>query len=121
MTERERWWVVGFLEGEGSFGCWKRDGDNVRLTVQAGNTDREPLERLVCYCGGGIRPPWQPKKGKPILLWHLHARAAAALMRELRPFMCPRRQVQIDDALVRWAAHQARDLRHHPRRLRAVS
>ena len=47
MTEFERGWVIGFLEGEGSF-----DGGK-RFQVKASQVQREPLERLCKYTGLG--------------------------------------------------------------------
>lgn len=109
MTDFELGWVVGFLEGEGTF-----RGVGPNILVAAPQAQREPLDRIQRYTGlGRIRGPYKspsvPAHHSPIYKWQVNGRAAAALMRVLRPHMSPKRQVQIDAAFATYEIRPRRD------------
>jgi len=107
-------WVIGFLEGEGTFYSTRKPGSGVRITVRAYQVQREPLERLLRYTGiGSISKPHQPKdnpKASPISGWSLHEGKTCILFLEtIIAFMSPRRQMQIAAVLSRYEARPRRD------------
>ena len=111
MTPFELGWVAGFLEGEGSFGAHSK---SFRVWVTAVQVQREPLERLRRYTHMGqltaprIRSQDRFSSQQPCSTWNLYGQNAVLLMKELRDHMSPRRQVQIDRALTRFAARLTR-------------
>src|SRR5262245_34912045 len=102
MTEKEIGWVVGFLEGEGSF---QAKGNVIRVSVS--QVQLEPLERLRRYIGGHIYRV-RAKKG-PIHHWTLNGKAAALMMEFLLPDLSPRRQEQCRKALTTYGSRPKRD------------
>ena len=68
MSDRERGWVAGFLEGEGSFFL------NPRPRISATNTEFESLIRLKRYTGvgevTGLRPQYH-EHHKPQKAWRV--------------------------------------------------
>ena len=96
MNEFEFGWVVGFLEGEGSF-FWNRGP-----TVKATQADLQPLLRLQEWYGGSIQEQ-APRRGlidqKKVWHWRVTGMRARNLLLELMPHMSLRRQSQIQWAL----------------------
>lgn len=99
MQEADFHWLVGLLEGEGSFGKSPPSAPGgVRIAVQM--TDRDVIERVaalwgVSFCGTSTAKKHH-KKG-----WSTQIRGSRAgvLMEQLKPFMSKRRQAQIEAAL----------------------
>ena len=117
MNAFELGWIVGFLEGEGSFACQKESKKKRgrTLCISANQVQKEPLERLVRYSGiGGVYGPYGPYdlsgKHSAQWKWRVHqVKLATELMQLLRPHMSPRRQVQIDEAMKRYAERPRRN------------
>lgn len=93
-------WVVGLIEGEGSFIVRLRQnkaGNSYIFdaSVQLSSTDLEVLTRLESLVGGRVYGP-RPKRGcKPCWKWSLHRRADVVhFCRLLLPRLSPRRQAQ---------------------------
>lgn len=104
ISINELYWAAGFLEGEGSFTTdGRRIGSSVRL--QAGQVQREPLDRLLSIFGGKIM--WRMQNSKPFYLWRLNSRRSAQVMLTLYVLMSPRRQEQIVSALKKWRTTRA--------------
>lgn len=97
MTDAERAWVAGFLEGEGSF--LLLDGRGPRVSAQS--TDLDVLERVKETTGLGRVYVVTHRAGrKPCWQWMVCRRNdATRLMEELRPLMGERRVGQIDRVL----------------------
>lgn len=95
----ELYWAAGFLEGEGSFGCYGRLNN---YKVECGQVQREPLERLQRIFGGGIH--LKPAKGRHQAIYHWLAQGgrAASVAMTLWALMSPRRKEQIERALTTW-------------------
>lgn len=98
-------WMVGFLEGEGSF-CWSKS--NAYALVQVGQKQREPLERLQRAYGGRIYLYRQRKNalsstGSVYHLWNITGWKAARFMMAVYPFMSPRRKQQIASVIRSYA------------------
>jgi hypothetical protein len=101
LTEYELGWIVGFLEGEGSFHTHKT-GRYAYPRVACGNTDRAALERLQRSLGGTIYDKGQKIQAHYLDQWQWQVAVAAeakGLMEFLRPHMNPKRQAQIDAAI----------------------
>lgn len=97
------YWIAGFLEGEGSFsqggiGSWS-------CGVQCTQVQREPLERLQNFLGGGIvlrnRRDQRNifKSVQPSYVWQISGSRARGLMMTIYSLMSPKRQEQIQKAL----------------------
>ena len=94
-TDLDIAWTTGFLEGEGSF-----DSTGTTARVSAGQVQKEPLERLLAFFGGSLRPrkskvPTQ----KDQWIWTVCGARARGVMMTLYSLMSPRRQEQISKAL----------------------
>lgn len=103
MTEYELGWVVGFLEGEGSFYCGTAKYRTV--LIRASQVQLSPLIQLRDYTGIGKITREQKKKAprqQPFYSYWVAGSPARALCTKLRPYMSPKRQAQIDTALERW-------------------
>lgn len=98
-------WLAGFLEGEGSFGCYS---NGRRICIQAAQVQRWPLDKAQALAGGIVRGPYQlnqHRHGQPIYHWsHDRGPATLDLMRRLHPLMSPGRQAQIDKAIEAYLA-----------------
>lgn len=98
-------WAAGFLEGEGSFGCY---GGTPRVT--AAQVQKEPLDRLAMMFGGRM---WLKPAGngfrnkKPIWTWVLNKQRSAEVMMTLYTFMSPKRQDEIEKSLGAWKASRS--------------
>lgn len=88
ITDLELGWVAGIIEGEGSFAF----GTSLRIVVS--QKDRWLLERLVNFYGGRIYPQ---RKGKYTSSWNwiLTGPRARGLGRLIKPYLSPRRQLQL--------------------------
>ncbi len=108
MTEIDRAWLAGLLEGEGCFGWYPKSCD---MLVQVGMTDRDVIERAAALMGTAFRGPYRQKSHQPIYQTAARGQTAVALMRELLPLMGERRQGRIRQSLADW---QARPNQRHP-------
>ncbi len=110
-------WAAGFLEGEGSFGCYgirTRKTPNIR--VAASQVQAEPLERLKHLFGGSIHHLRAHKEGQSdYFQWAISSSRAMGVMMTLFRLMSPRRQTQIRAALTMWMDYPSR-----PRQNRAT-
>ena len=95
MTRDDLIWLAGLAEGEACFDLHKGRSPRIRI----GMTDRDVVERAATLVGSSCRlqlrvPPHAP-------MWHaeLQGPRAAALMRDLLPFMGSRRSTRIATAL----------------------
>lgn len=96
-------WTAGFLEGEGSF---LESG----ARILAAQVQREPLERLQKYFGGGICLRTKQKgTHSPCFLWHLAGSKAVGLSMTIHSLMSPRRKGQIERMLKTWRSKPRRN------------
>lgn len=99
MEEKDFFWLVGLLEGEG---CFMRPCPSApnRPRISLGMTDEDIIKRAASYFGVSYHKRKSKiinhkdsyrfdKSGKPAVDW----------MKKLRPYMGERRQVQIDRAI----------------------
>lgn len=96
ISDYDRGWVVGFLEGEGWFG---KNGRYARISCS--NADLDALKRLQTILGGRIYDlPTHKSRQKQSWIWHITRHGdARRIMMQLRPDMSVRRQEQIDNVL----------------------
>ena len=86
-------WLAGLLDGEGSF---RRGTSDV---IQLSMKDREPVEFAARILNFPIKE--KPRKDRPYSMWYMSVTGNAArwAMTHLRPYLCLRRQTQIDKCL----------------------
>lgn len=107
LNEREKLiWLAGYLEGEGCFRLTRdlrgRPDPLMHPRVQLCATDRDVVERVVEYLGGGIRIHDRAPRSKgwrPQYCIYVTSDRAVDLMRALLPYMGARRSQQIRDVL----------------------
>jgi hypothetical protein len=102
MQRFDKGWIVGFLEGEGSFICRPiRPGYTTarECDIQATGTDRDTMEKLHKLAGGNLCGPyiWSKKPGaKPLFRWTLSKRKEVQkLLTLIKLHMSARRQGKI--------------------------
>jgi DNA-binding NarL/FixJ family response regulator len=108
MTKSDFYWLCGYLEGEGSF--MKGPPSRPQYPVlSATSTDEDIIQRVgqllnVSYCSVTKRKAhWRQSH-----TLRIHGRKAVELMKEMRPQMSQRRQMQIDAAV---ASYERRPMR----------
>jgi hypothetical protein len=118
------YWAAGFLEGEGSFtGSYqKRHATGIvrrsaTFSVNAGQTNTEPLERLQRLFGGHIYRH-NMHTGNPIWRWQLCGKAGIGLMMTLWTLMSLRRKQQIEICIQRFRDNNSRSEAQRARWLR---
>lgn len=96
----EREWLIGLLEGEGSFMKGPPSEPN-KPRIQVQMTDLDVLERAAPLLYSKVLGPFKRKNENAKLQYAVKIRGkkAADLMKEMRPHMGIRRQQQIDAAL----------------------
>ncbi len=63
MNREELAWAAGFIDGEGTFGIQKQKGKKPIPYLQAGQIDRQVLDRLQEALGlGKVYGPYAPRK-----------------------------------------------------------
>jgi hypothetical protein len=92
-------WLAGFLEGEGYFGCSKA------CVVTACQVQRQPLEECQRIAGGRIY--FQERHIKwptrcDVYHWVVNGKAAVGVMMTLYKILSPRRREQVRVALAIW-------------------
>lgn len=104
MTRADRYWLAGFLEGEGSFTVQNRlsaSGNPCqRWAVTVGSTDLDVLTRAAEIMCARLYGPVERAGRKPI--WSAQLRSKGAVLKlatDLRPLMGERRRAQIDKML----------------------
>jgi len=108
MDDREFCWLIGLLEGEGTFIAAPRSGRGIPV-VRVSMTDRDVVERVGTLIDRAVlavrkrrvhhKTPWVTSiKGAPAL----------ALMRAIYPHMGALRQADIQRAIASWQGHRAR-------------
>jgi hypothetical protein len=107
-TEAELQWLVGWLEGEGTFYAYTDARTNqIRITVRAVSTDYDMAIKAHQLAGvGTISGPYAYSDQKPYWIWSINGKQPCVdFMRLVRPFMGKRRQKQIDAAIERVEHH----------------
>lgn len=94
-TREETIWLAGLLEGEGSFDAHRGKYPRVRLAM----TDRDVVSRAAALMDTQVRLSLHPAPAQPT--WHaeISGERAAAIMREILPFMGTRRSGKIATVL----------------------
>ena len=96
LTDYDKGWIVGMLEGEGTFYARGNPDRPIELRVECTSIDLETPDRLYELLGGHVYGPYRRNEIK----WALYKRAEVLkLITWLRPLLCLRRQVQIDKML----------------------
>lgn len=108
MKAEDFFWLVGLLEGEGSFGTERNNQIDTsyypRVSVQM--TDLDVIERVhkLLKSREKVLISKHPYEGsKTLFQARVRGEQAAIWMRILRPWMGERRKAQIDSALGAWS------------------
>lgn len=99
ITEKEFYWLVGLLEGEGSFmkGSPSKP-NNPKITIEM--TDRDIVEKVAKIFNRACTPIKARKvKWKQTFSTKLTGKRAIDLMVEMKPFLSNRRQEQINNCI----------------------
>lgn len=99
-AEQNFFWLVGLLEGEGSFMCPPPSRPN-EPRVEIEMTDQDTMLRVAALVG--LKLQTRRREGKTIYRVRLAGRRAVQLMVDLRAFLCSRRQGQIARALAQYS------------------
>lgn len=103
LTEAERGYLAGILDGEGSIGMYQhvyRRGDKLRVqyvvSVHIANTNQDLIEWLAAkiprsHVRWDIRKDRQNRR--PCGQWTLSTNPAIALLRELEPYLIAKRRI----------------------------
>lgn len=92
-TSRDLEWAAGFLEGEGTFRASARSEH-----VNAGQNERETLDRLKALFGGAVRSYPNTHRDE-FFQWYVSGTRARGVMMTLYLLLSTRRQAQIRKAL----------------------
>ena len=96
LTDYDKGWIVGMLEGEGTFYTRGNPDRPIDIRVECTSIDIETPTRLHELLGGHVYGPYRLHEVK----WALYKRKTVLeLILWLRPLLCGRRQVQIDKML----------------------
>ena len=101
-------WLVGILEGEGSFGFWRSHGTNKNWRyprIHLSMTDRDVVLRAAKLLHVRMEGPFGPNgmESKPLYKVRIgDSTAAVWWMKKLYSFMGVRRKKQIRDTLKAW-------------------
>src|SRR5690606_12530806 len=87
MDRDDAIWLAGLLEGEGSFDAHRGKYPRVRV----GMTDRDVVGRAASLLGANVRLSLKPAPMKATWQAEVSGEKAAAVMREILPFMGARR------------------------------
>lgn len=100
MTENEKYWLAGILEGEGSFMEGPpSDPNRPRISVEM--SDKDIIKRVADLFGVGYIHECEGRQENWSTTYQIEVRGQSAieLMRLLKPIMGARRSRQIEDAL----------------------
>ena len=93
-------WAAGFIEGEGCFKRTNLKQTKLGQSITATQVHKPPLEKLQALFGGSLMLRNERRENQSgIWVWAVSGKNARALMALLHPYMSPRRQEQIDNAL----------------------
>lgn len=97
IPEFDKGWVVGMLDGEGTFDAVKKKYPRIRLEM----TDKDCVDRFREILGV-TRIARLTKRGKYKDSWtcSIHSDQAKLLMLDVYPFMSERRQQRIQEILL---------------------
>ena len=107
LSDYDQGWVVGLLEGEGSFSS--KNGNRRRRRVEMGSSDLDVMEKYrTLVSPHRVIRTYQPKgervEGgayKPSHRLVIYGDEAERLMKDMYPYLSAHRQSQIDEALSR--------------------
>ena len=104
LSAYEQGWLVGILEGEGSFGLRVIDGGRYRTPlIQMNHTDLDVIERAADLLQTKVMGPYEKPANslgnKPFWVLQVQGDRAASWMRILYPHLSARRQAKITEIL----------------------
>lgn len=102
MTELQRAWLAGFIDGEGSIGIYRKKSIHARAShdygvrILAVNTNQEVMEYIKVLVGSGCS--WISKKGykanwRPCHRWQAFGENARDIVRQILPYLKVKRAI----------------------------
>jgi hypothetical protein len=118
MTNNDLLWLVGFYEGEGSCGCYRKTCTsktgklyiypNGYLSVTISQKDKQSVHWIQKQLGYGsirMRPQQSSSLGGSIWIWNANHRDAVKFLTMIKPYLkLNRRKVQLIKALTAYEA-----------------
>lgn len=110
ISETDRAWLAGLVEGEGCFTCNRKSKSNLRYAdcpaFAMAMTDLDIVQRAQAVTGLGlIKGPYTKGRSKPIYYWYVSkAHEASALALWLYPYLGERRRSRIRELVEPWMA-----------------
>lgn len=97
LSEPDRHWLAGLLEGEGSFVWHQTKRDKGRPRIQLAMTDSDVVERASKIMRSSFTGPYGPYTTQKLPAWYAHCSGELAytLMKQIYPLLGIRRQGQI--------------------------
>lgn len=96
LSVRDRAYIAGILDGEGSIVLWDRgNGGRLQLRVSVANTHQGLVDYLcsITNCGSVVRHEFPPEKGyKTSLTWQVYGSNAVSLLKQLLPLLIVKRE-----------------------------
>jgi hypothetical protein len=105
LSDFDRGWVVGILEGEGSFVKTDRSSKGA-VRLQCKMTDFDTMQRLADLLGANLLGPYanncetvsgEPRK--PFWAMQISGKRSHSLIRHIAPFLSERRRARIIELL----------------------
>lgn len=101
-------WAAGFFDGEGSIALQSGGSGHLTLRLKVGQTNPEPLVRLVELFGGKICTSKKKTSGGGTLYtWGVNSKEAAEALAKMRPWLTVKSK-RADIALAFWAEEKDR-------------
>lgn len=103
MTEIQKAWLAGFIDGEGCIGVYKQRSENrvhplaYGVRICAVNTNSEVIEYIKTLVGCGCafmykKPPKNPK-WRPVHRWQSQGETARDVIRQILPYLKVKRAI----------------------------
>lgn len=103
ISTNDIYWAAGIMEGEGWFGCSKKDGVEKGLKAELTMVDKDVIDRFASIFNFGTRKTRALPSGKIAYSWSTtHQSNTAGFMMTLFPLMGARRQEKILQCLDTW-------------------
>lgn len=99
MVLADLYWLAGWLEGEGCFTVFMKQGTPA---ISAACTDRDIIQRVSLLWNSNVYSRKRAENRKEIFQTTITSRKAAAWMMTLYPLMGQRRQARIRECLQVW-------------------
>jgi len=105
LSETDKAYLAGILDGEGCISFGSRAGKYLTVTLQVTNTNFELIKWLIGHLGAGNWYGYAPRVGnrRPCYLWSVAGKRATDIIRQVLPYLVLKRpQAELTIALPRF-------------------